>query len=122
MVDVQQTIEVIEQLKQKNITFAIDDFGTGYSSLSYLKNFPADIIKIDRSFVGDIESDINDRAIISAITMMSHELGLKVLAEGVENEAQLAFLKELKCDYVQGFFYAKPMSGPDLLAAYGIQP
>jgi diguanylate cyclase (GGDEF)-like protein/PAS domain S-box-containing protein len=121
MVDVPQTIEVIEQLKQKSITFAIDDFGTGYSSLSYLKNFPADIIKIDRSFVGDIESDINDRAIISAITMMSHELGLKVLAEGVENEAQLAFLKELKCDFVQGFFYAKPMPGPELLTAYGIK-
>jgi diguanylate cyclase (GGDEF)-like protein/PAS domain S-box-containing protein len=119
--DVQKTIEVIEQLKLKNITFAIDDFGTGYSSLSYLKNFPADIIKIDQSFVSDIQNDMNDRAIISAITMMSHELGLKVLAEGVENEAQQAFLKEHKCDFVQGFLHAKPMPGSELLATYGIK-
>ncbi len=119
--DVPQTIEVIEKLKQKDITFAIDDFGTGYSSLSYLKNFPADIIKIDRSFVGDIQNDMNDRAIVSAITVMSHELGLKVLAEGVENEAQVAFLKEQKCDFVQGFFHAKPMPGTELLATYGIK-
>ncbi len=116
--DVPQTIDVITQLKQKNITFAIDDFGTGYSSLSYLKIFPADIIKIDRSFVLDIENDMNDRAIIRAITVMAHELGLKVLAEGVETKAQLAFLKEQKCDFVQGFYHAKPMPASVLLEQY----
>ncbi len=119
--DVQQTIEVISELKEKNITFAIDDFGTGYSSLSYLKIFPADIIKIDRSFVRDIENDMNDRAIISAITVMAHELGLKVLAEGVENEAQQVFLKEHQCDLVQGFYHAKPMPGLELLEQYRLK-
>lgn len=116
--DVNETINVINQLKKKNISFAIDDFGTGYSSLSYLKSFPADVIKIDRSFIGDIENDLNDRAIISAITAMAHELELKVLAEGVENEAQIDYLKQHHCDFVQGYFYAKPMPAQQLLESY----
>lgn len=116
--DMEQTLIAIQELKEQGVTFAIDDFGTGYSSLSYLKTFPADIIKIDRSFVQDIETDQNDRAIISAITKMAHELGPKVLAEGVETEQQLNFLKELNCDYIQGYYYAKPMPANELLAFY----
>jgi diguanylate cyclase (GGDEF)-like protein/PAS domain S-box-containing protein len=117
--DAEETIATIDRLKAQQISFAIDDFGTGYSSLSYLKSFPADIIKIDRSFVLDIESDLNDQAIIRAIVVMAHELDLKVLAEGVENQQQLDFLKAHHCDFVQGFFYAKPMPAHELLANYG---
>lgn len=116
---IDETIAIIDELKARQISFAIDDFGTGYSSLSYLKNFPADIIKIDRSFVLDIETDPNDQAIIRAIVVMAHELDLMVLAEGVENDAQLAFLKAHHCDFVQGFYYAKPMPAKELLALYG---
>ncbi len=118
--DVTETISFIDKLKKKNISFAIDDFGTGYSSLSYLKSFPVDIIKIDRSFVMDIETDVNDQAIIRAISVMAHALDLKVLAEGVETEAQLAFLREHQCDFVQGYYYAKPMPGAKLLSEYGV--
>lgn len=117
--DINATVEVIEQIKEKEVTFAIDDFGTGYSSLSYLKTFAVDIIKIDRSFVNDIENDPNDQAIIRAIGSMAHELDLAVLAEGVENKAQLDFLRQHQCDYVQGFYYAKPMPASQLLARFG---
>ncbi len=119
--DVDETITIIDKLKQSHISFAIDDFGTGYSSLSYLKSFPVDIIKIDRSFIRDIEDDLNNRAIISAIIMMSHELNLKVLAEGVEDEEQLAFLTKHHCDLVQGFYFAKPMSAETLLKKYCVK-
>lgn len=120
--DVNETIAIIDKLKQNNISFAIDDFGTGYSSLSYLKSFPADLIKIDRSFVLDIETDCNDQAIIRAISVMAHELDLKVLAEGVENQQQLAFLRDHQCDYVQGYYFAKPMPAGELLERFGSQP
>jgi diguanylate cyclase (GGDEF)-like protein/PAS domain S-box-containing protein len=116
--DIDETITTLKKLKAKGISFAIDDFGTGYSSLSYLKRFPVDIIKIDRSFVRDIESDLNDRAIIRAISVMAHELGVKVLAEGVENKEQLQFVKSHQCDFVQGFYYDEPMSLSVLLKKY----
>lgn len=116
--DVNETAALIDKLKEQNISFAIDDFGTGYSSLSYLKSFPADLIKIDRSFVLDIETDTNDQAIIRAIASMAHELDLKVLAEGVENQQQLAFLREHQCDFVQGYYFAKPMPAEVLLERF----
>lgn len=116
--DVDETIAIIEELKSQNITFAIDDFGTGYSSLSYLKRFPVDTIKIDRCFVRDIDIDPNSRAIIRAISVMAHELELHVLAEGVEDENQMAFLTEHRCDFVQGFHTAKPMPAQELLDQY----
>ncbi len=116
--DVKETIVIIEKLKKKDITFAIDDFGTGYSSLSYLKVFPVDLIKIDQSFIHDVEHDASNRTIIGAITDMAHELGLKVLAEGVETKQQLEHLKVHKCDYVQGHYYAKAMPADVLLNQY----
>lgn len=116
--DIDETINILKTLRKKGISFAIDDFGTGYSSLSYLKRFPVDIIKIDRSFIRDIENDLNDRAIIRAIAVMAHELGVKVLAEGVENQEQLAFVKSHQCDYVQGYYYDKPMPLNELLIKY----
>jgi diguanylate cyclase (GGDEF)-like protein/PAS domain S-box-containing protein len=101
--------EKLNRFSEAGIKVALDDFGTGYSSMSYLKKFNIDYLKIDRSFVNDLETDSNDRAITEAIVVMAHKLGLKTIAEGVETEQQKAILAEVGCDYVQGYFYAKPM-------------
>ena len=95
--------KIFEVLQTMGVSLAIDDFGTGYSSLSYLKNFPLNVLKIDKSFIQDLESNKNDREITAAIIAMGHTLGLKILAEGVETEEQLMHLKELGCDYYQGY-------------------
>ena len=86
------------------MTVAIDDFGTGYSSLSYLKQFPLDILKIDKSFIEEVELREDDKQIVATIIVMAHTLHLKVLAEGVETEEQLNFLKAQGCDYYQGYY------------------
>lgn len=105
----EQAIEMLLNLKAMYFKIAIDDFGTGYSSLAYLKRFPIDKLKIDRSFIKDTPGNQEDVAITRAIIVMAHELGLKVVAEGVETEAQLAFLKEHNCDMVQGYLTGRPM-------------
>ena len=99
---------ILQELKSMGLGIVIDDFGTGYSSLAYLKTFPIDKLKIDRSFVRDLHTDNSDREITLAVIALSHNLGLKVVAEGVENPDQLAFLKRHDCDSVQGFFYSEP--------------
>ncbi len=98
--------ETLEALHQMGITLAMDDFGTGYSSLSYLRNYPFDVLKIDRSFVNDIFNKSSDRELINAIVAMSDGLGLKVVAEGVETKEQCEFLLSVGCDYGQGYFFS----------------
>lgn len=109
MDNVENNIFILNSLKDMGLKISIDDFGTGYSSLSYLKRFPIDIIKIDKSFINDIETGPSGTAIIIAIIAMSHSLGFKVIAEGVETEAQLKFLSENGCDEIQGYYFSSPL-------------
>lgn len=109
MKNYEKTAEVLEKLRSLGIGLSIDDFGTGYSSLAYLKRLPIEKIKIDKSFIDDISNDENDIEITKAIIVMSHSLGLKVLAEGVEDGHQLEILKELSCDKYQGYHCSKPV-------------
>ena len=105
----EKTIYILNELKKLGVSIALDDFGTGYSSLSYLKRFPIDVVKVDRSFIKDIEYDKNDAAITMAAIALSHNLGLKVVAEGVETQQQLDFLNQYQCDIFQGYFFSKPL-------------
>ncbi|MDX1584706.1 MAG: EAL domain-containing protein, partial [Thermoanaerobaculia bacterium] len=114
MRNAETTIETMSRLKRVGVKLAVDDFGTGYSSLDYLKRFPIDALKLDRTFVKDVDTDHGDAAIATAVIAMAHSLGLKVVAEGVENEAQLGFLRQQRCDQIQGFFYSRALSYPDL--------
>ncbi len=116
MGDVESAIMTMRKIKEMGITIAIDDFGTGYSSLSYLKRFPIDILKIDRSFVMDIPTDINDMEITAAVIAMAHKLNLRVVAEGIETQEQMDFLKANRCEYGQGYLIARPMPASDLEA------
>lgn len=110
----EQVILKLQQVKQLGVKVSIDDFGTGYSSLSYLKRLPMDKLKIDRSFIRDIVTDKRDAAISKAIIAMAHHLDIRVIAEGVENEAQVALLRRSLCDEYQGFYFAKPMPAAEL--------
>jgi EAL domain-containing protein (putative c-di-GMP-specific phosphodiesterase class I) len=113
MRDVEATIGTLNRLKQFGAGLSVDDFGTGYSSLSYLKRFPIDTLKIDRSFVQDLHRDSDDAAICAAILAMAKALGLKVIAEGVELEEQLVFLRHHGCDQMQGFLFSKPLAATE---------
>ncbi|MCK0471157.1 bifunctional diguanylate cyclase/phosphodiesterase [Halalkalibacter sp. APA_J-10(15)] len=101
-------IVILKELKKLGVKIAIDDFGTGFSSLNYLKRFPIDHLKVDQSFVKDIQVD-DDRDIITTIIALGHNLKMKVIAEGVETKEQVAFLKKSKCDILQGYYYSKPL-------------
>jgi diguanylate cyclase (GGDEF)-like protein/PAS domain S-box-containing protein len=107
MKEEKKTIATLIELKVLGIQLAIDDFGTGYSSLNYLKHFPVDRLKIDRSFIRNVATDAKNGALVRAIIAMAHSFGLKVTAEGIETEAELAFLETEGCDEVQGFYFSK---------------
>jgi len=114
MQDAEATISMLRALKEMGIKISVDDFGTGFSSLSYLKRFPIDILKIDKSFTRDIDMDPDNSAIVTAIAVLARSLKLSVLAEGVESKQQLDFLREEKCDRVQGYFFSRPLN-PEVL-------
>lgn len=114
MRNAEEAIHIMSELKQMGVQLAIDDFGTGYSSLYNLKRFPIHNLKIDRSFIEGLPKDGDDAAIAEVIIAMAKKLGLKVIAEGVENNAQLAFLREQGCDLVQGFMFSKPLPGGEV--------
>ncbi len=109
MVNVDEGRALLTRFHQLGTHLSLDDFGTGYSSLSYLKKFPIDSLKIDQSFVRDIDSDADDAAICTAVISMAHSLRMSVIAEGVETPEHLQFLKTLACDYMQGYYFSKPV-------------
>ncbi|MFL0247203.1 sensor domain-containing protein [Candidatus Clostridium stratigraminis] len=113
MKDLDFSIYVLNKIREMNIHVSLDDFGTGYSSLNYLKKLPIDALKIDKSFVGNINIDAKDEIITKAVIELAHNMGLEVVAEGVESVNQLSFLKHHECDKVQGFLYSKPLSSKD---------
>ncbi|MFA7388620.1 MAG: GGDEF domain-containing phosphodiesterase, partial [Thiohalobacteraceae bacterium] len=116
LVDVEAHLATMDALKQLGVRLSIDDFGTGYSSLSYLKRFPVDRLKIDASFVRDVADDPDDAAIVTTIIGLAHNLGMRVIAEGVETERQLQILQEQCCDEIQGYLIARPLTEQDLPA------
>ena len=107
---VEQATQMLRELRKLGFKISIDDFGTGYSSLSYLKRFEVDEVKIDRSFLTEVARSREDRALVTAVTYLSHKLGARVCAEGVEEEGQLKFLKKVKCDEFQGYICSRPIS------------
>jgi EAL domain-containing protein (putative c-di-GMP-specific phosphodiesterase class I) len=113
--DADLMMSVFQELKAMGLRLAIDDFGTGYSSLSYLKQLPVSKLKIDRSFVRDIAVNADDAAITNAIISMAKSLSLKVIAEGVESEAQMTFLRAHHCDEIQGYYFSKPLSADEVV-------
>ena len=116
--DYEKASNLLNSLRQMGVSIAIDDFGTGYSSLSYLKHLPIDYLKIDRSFIRDIDLNEDDRAIVLAIIAMAKQLRLSVIAEGVETEEQRAFLRHHECQSIQGYFYSKPLPAEEFVRFY----
>ncbi len=114
MEDAAATERVLQRLGELGVTLSIDDFGTGYSSLSYLRRLPVSQLKIDRSFIQDLETSADARAIVKAVIELAHALGLEVVAEGVETEGQATELRANRCDKLQGFLFARPMPADDL--------
>jgi EAL domain-containing protein (putative c-di-GMP-specific phosphodiesterase class I) len=115
MDDVEETIEKLQKIREKGISISIDDFGTGYSSLNYIRRFPLDILKIDRSFINDIGAGHEGISIVRAIVSLARNLGLDVIAEGVETDEQLTFLNSLNCRKIQGYFYHRPIVSESFL-------
>ena len=122
MQDGELALGTLQALSQRGFQLSIDDFGTGYSSLAYLKRFPVDTLKIDRSFITDMTSNDNDRAIVTAIMALANSLRLQVIAEGVETCAQFEALTALNCDFAQGYFMAKPMPAEQIVLNAVVEP
>ena len=107
-------VEALHALKALSVRLGLDDFGTGYSSLGYLRRFPLDVLKLDRSFVSELGADAAADSIIAAVIDMARALGMEVIAEGVETEAQLSILRRLGCHLAQGYYFARPLPPAEL--------
>jgi EAL domain-containing protein (putative c-di-GMP-specific phosphodiesterase class I) len=116
MKDTEATVVTLRELKDLGVRLAIDDFGTGYSSLSYLRQFPVDILKIDRSFVDSMTGDAGDTTLAEAVVQMGRALRLQTVAEGIETTDQWSALRALGCEYGQGYLFAKPAEPADVEA------
>jgi EAL domain-containing protein (putative c-di-GMP-specific phosphodiesterase class I) len=116
MQDVDQAVATMAELQGLGVQLSIDDFGTGYSSLSALKTFPVARLKIDKSFIDGLATDENDKAVASAVISLGQKLNLRVIAEGVETDEQLAFLRANNCDEMQGFHFSRPVPAQELEA------
>jgi EAL domain-containing protein (putative c-di-GMP-specific phosphodiesterase class I) len=114
MEDSDNVLAMLNDLRGRGITISLDDFGTGYSSLSYLKRFPIDTLKIDQAFIRDIGNSPDDEAITRAIIAMAHSMGMDVVAEGVETDVHLDFLRKEGCDYIQGYLLSRPIPDAEL--------
>jgi EAL domain-containing protein (putative c-di-GMP-specific phosphodiesterase class I) len=115
--DPKETRHVLDEMKKLGVQLWLDDFGTGHSSIEHLLRFPLDGLKVPGTFVAHLASDKRSQAIVTAVVRLAQELGLKVVAEGIEHEDQLAFLRDLGCDYIQGFLFSKPMPLENFQAA-----
>jgi len=116
MIDsLEKALNRIAEIKNLGMKVAIDDFGTGYSSLSYLNNFPSDLLKIDKSFIDLMNTSKSSKQYVATIISIGHILNLRVISEGVEDQAQIDTLKSIGCDYIQGFVWGRPMSVDDAL-------
>ncbi len=118
MKDIDKTISVLEKIRNMGVQIAVDDFGTGYSSLSYIQRFPINTLKIDRSFIKEVTNNNRGRALVDIVINLAKNLGLRVVAEGVETKSQLAYLYEQSCDEVQGFYFARPQSAEDIVSLF----
>jgi EAL domain-containing protein (putative c-di-GMP-specific phosphodiesterase class I) len=110
----EEAVTSLHELHELGVQISLDDFGTGYSSLAYLHRFPVHSLKVDQSFVHDIRSDRDDAAIVSTVISLARQLNLKALAEGVETEAQLAFLRLRGCDSFQGYLFCRPQAAAEI--------
>ena len=108
--DINRTVEVLDKLSQMGVKLAIDDYGTGFSSLSYLKKFTVDFLKIDKSFVIGMINDLHDASIVRSTIELAHNIGLKVVAEGVEDNETLTLLASMGCEIAQGYYFSRPLS------------
>jgi EAL domain-containing protein (putative c-di-GMP-specific phosphodiesterase class I) len=118
MHDMDHAIQLLHALKDLGVAISIDDFGTGYSSLSVLRNFPADKLKIDRSFIHEIETAPSAAAVVLAVISFARALGMRVIAEGVETAGQAAFLRQHGCDEIQGYLVARPLPADQLMERF----
>lgn len=112
--DIETAIERLNILKNKGVKIALDDFGTGYSSITYLKKLPIDIVKLDKSYINSKYNDVKDFSIVKFIVLLAHDLGFRVIAEGIETYEQMDYLRSIECEYGQGYFIGKPMCIGDI--------
>lgn len=118
MNNTKEMLKVFQELKNIGVKLALDDFGTGYSSFGYIKNIPLDIVKLDRSLIGDLDSDEREQMIVQAMITIVHGLHLEVVAEGVETREQLALLQQYGCNYIQGYLFSRPLPAREFADYY----